>query len=629
MEQEILYFSKAESKIKTGCKSQRKFWNSRRLKYCEPYKGAQPVFLIALYSTKSSLLMKPIANSNKSNVLITPKKKKGRHSSKSAQRQLLDNDQFVSPKKRRILTGAGKEELDKLFDKMSDDPFEEIDIVTVSTNSDGNNMDEANDPDIDETAKLQDMENQHLFMEGQDLEWLYDHSEDEDETMDTKTNATDGLAALATGFLQQEQTDELKEALDSTDHTQTNSIYYRFFSKKCSIPPPTLRHETPKGKLSKSRYDHVIKYSECPSSRKSLLSSGTLSLWHQLGWNCPQSIYRWLIELDFFALQVALELDHSTAKEAMTVVLSFWSNLPGERLPLSPQRDDNDNIEYRRNMTVETFFYVLRCYGALNLPPSTEGYQQPAPENQRHTPIPLMQFEWTLNLLTRSLRLWPQAYRTDELIFLAETLLKLGMDPIGVVLLKPVQDSLEAGFMALSDGSWKDSAQKLALHLCEKAPLELQVRFIRVLKPTCLRSTYFRRVAAVFALELALHQDMDHAPTFDGEALGSLLDSGTLFPHLVNTLGNPQHLFNTNDPDYRRLSNCIYLLDYAIGTAPLELDKNSGSVDAIVTLLQGIGRKIGSRLGALDKTKANEAIQRLWSRLAYSTSSNGPTGDYS
>jgi hypothetical protein len=224
-------------------------------------------------------------------------------------------------------------------------------------------------------------------------------------------------------------------------------------------------------------------------------------------------------------------------------------------------------------MTVETFLYVLRCYGALNLPPSTEGYQQPVPENQRHTPIPLKQFEWTLNLLTRSLGLWPQAYRTDELTSLAETLLKLGMDPIGVVLLKPIQDSLEAGFMALPDGSWKDSTQKLALHLCGKAPLELQVRFIRILKPTCPRSTYFRRVAAVFALEMALHQD--HQETFDDQALGSLLDSGTLFPHLVSTLGNPRHLFHRNNPDYRRLSNCVYLLDYTIGTAPLELAENS------------------------------------------------------
>lgn len=48
-------------------------------------------------------------------------------------------------------------------------------------------------------------------MEGLDMEWLYENSADEDEAMDIETNATDGLAALATGFLQQEQTNELKE----------------------------------------------------------------------------------------------------------------------------------------------------------------------------------------------------------------------------------------------------------------------------------------------------------------------------------------------------------------------------------------------------------------------------------
>jgi hypothetical protein len=79
-------------------------------------------------------------------------------------------------------------------------------------------MDEAKDLDNDETAKLQDIENQHLFMQGLDMEWLYDNSADEDEAMET--NATDGLTALATGFLQQEQTDELKEVM-STRITST------------------------------------------------------------------------------------------------------------------------------------------------------------------------------------------------------------------------------------------------------------------------------------------------------------------------------------------------------------------------------------------------------------------------
>lgn len=226
-------------------------------------------------------------------------------------------------------------------------------------------------------------------------------------------------------------------------------------------------------------------------------------------------------------------------------------------------------------MTIDTFVHILRCYGALHLPPIPEGPRRTVPETRRHVTLSLVQFEWTLKLLTRSLELWPEAYETEELTSLAETLLKLGMDSVGVVLLKPIQDCLEACVMALPD--WKDYTRQLAVHLCGKTPLELQVRFIRVVKSTCPRCLYFRRMAALLALELALFQDKDPTPeeTFDSKALCPLLDSDRLFPHLVDTLENPRHVFLQNDPDYRKLSNCIYLLDYIIGAAPLELAENS------------------------------------------------------
>ncbi|KAI8344568.1 hypothetical protein BC941DRAFT_12786 [Chlamydoabsidia padenii] len=470
-----------------------------------------------------------------------------------------------------------KEELNKLFDKISNDPFYENDILTNNENNNDNN----NDSNNDEANNIKHQENQHLFVEEQDLDWLYEHSSDEDDTTDAVSHATtSNLTALATGFLEQDQTEQLEQALNSTDHTQENATYYRFFSKRCKLQKPILQDEalTITDSLAKSRYKYVVKCSKNPSKQKYLLSSGLLPIWYQLGWNCPHSILEWLIQI------VAFDKDSLTAKQAMTIIFSLWSNLFNEALPLNPSTPNNTNVN--RNMSIETFTHILNSYGALELPTiltSANEFdvyisQQNDSVDTLVDKIPLVQFQWVLQLLTRSLVLWPHAYTLPQLVYLAKVLLYLGADCIGVLLLKYLQDAVSACLNAMSD--WKPCVQQVAFSVCQRLSLvELQVRLARVTKSTCPRSTYLRRVIATIGLEIALMKGKvtvasSRGMTFDMVSSSLAIDSDIL-PRLIVMVNDASSIFQESEPDYRTLCNSICLLDYAIGTNVEELSSST------------------------------------------------------
>lgn len=250
-----------------------------------------------------------------------------------------------------------------------------------------------------------------------------------------------------------------------------------------------------------------------------------------------------------------------------------------------------DDINYSRPVSFETFFYIMKCYGATNLPAIDDadddtdmftGSQQ-MDNNDLTDRIPLIQFEWILQLLQQSLILWPEAYSSEQLNDLATTMVCLGMDDIGVLVLKHSQDALEACLMALPQDTWRLQVEQVAFSLCEKFPsIELQVRLPPTVKTACPRSLYLRRTTAMMALEALLYKyklekedqtvsaDNKRTPTF-GDLAFSLAFENDLLGRLAAITADPEGIFQQTDPDYRLISDQLCLLDYAVGNDYTEL----------------------------------------------------------
>jgi hypothetical protein len=240
-----------------------------------------------------------------------------------------------------------------------------------------------------------------------------------------------------------------------------------------------------------------------------------------------------------------------------------------------------DDINYSRPLSIETFFYIMKSYGAINRPAIDDpdddtdmflGSQQmdDKDSNDLTDRIPLIQFEWILQLLQQSLSLWPEAYSAEQLNRLATTMVCLGMDDIGVLVLKHSQDTLEACLMALPQDTWRLQVEQVAFSLCEKFPsIELQARLPPTVKATCPRSLYLRRTTAMMALEALLHKyklekedqttsttDNKRTPTF-GDLAFSLAFENDLLGRLAAITADPDGIFQQTDPDYRQLADQI------------------------------------------------------------------------
>lgn len=254
-----------------------------------------------------------------------------------------------------------------------------------------------------------------------------------------------------------------------------------------------------------------------------------------------------------------------------------------------------DDINYSRPLTIETFFYIMKSYGAINLPSIDDpdddtdmclgSKQMDDKDNNDLTDrIPLIQFEWILQLLQQSLSLWPEAYSAEQLNCLATTMVCLGMDDIGVLVLKHSQNALEACLMALPQDTWRLQVEQVAFSLCEKFPsIDLQARLPPTIKTTCPRSLYLRRTTAMMALEALLHKyklekedqttsttDNKRTPTF-GDLAFSLAFDNDLLGRLAAITADPDGIFQQTDPDYRQIADQICLLDFAVGNDYTEL----------------------------------------------------------
>ncbi|KAI9268888.1 hypothetical protein BDA99DRAFT_534983 [Phascolomyces articulosus] len=91
---------------------------------------------------------------------------------------------------------------------------------------------------------------------------------------------------------------------------------------------------------------------------------------------------------------------------------------------------------------------------------------------------------------------------------------------------------------------------------------------------------------------------------------------------LLDTIKNKHSIFKIRDPNlnYDDVLNQVTLLAEAIGANEAEMVKEKMLqviVWEIISELQQLNRRIGGGLGSYSRTKANEAVQRLWTRLAY------------
>ncbi|KAI8084918.1 uncharacterized protein BX664DRAFT_338106 [Halteromyces radiatus] len=555
-----------------------------------------------------------------------PQKRSTRFSKKKEDMPSPTQDQLIAPKKRQRITSDKKKELHKLFDSISADPFYENDIPIAKS-------EQSSDKDsLEHSKELERQQLKYIFTPEQWLDWIYDQDDSDTET-DDAIDATDDLAKLATEFLEKEETEELKQALNGTEHVKEKIQHYRFFSKRCTIPSPQVLSIQDEINLMNdksmiAKYNHLVKYSADNSKRKFLISSDIITTWYQLGWNCTHSVYQWLIEI------VAFEEDIGVARQAFTTLSVLWSNWLQQKLPLAA--GTMDGLNYNRFMSVDTFSYILRSYGALSLLSlndddttfsscfNKEKDQDIAMDDDQVDKIPLIQFEWVLELLTKSLTLWPEAYTVQQLHYLGKTLICLGVDQLGMLLLNRIQDTLEACLQALPEDDWQTQIQKMALSLGELfTSVELQIRIFKSTKPICDRSLYLRRVMAVLALEMALNSDkalmeQQEPKAVSLESLSSICDSSdTILSTMTEKMRDTTSIFQQTNPDYRQLSLRIYLLDHAIGSNISEFKTSIDAVSSLVTQLQALGRRIGGRLSTLERTMANEATQRLWSRMAY------------
>ncbi|KAJ2955234.1 hypothetical protein NQZ79_g8738 [Umbelopsis isabellina] len=96
-----------------------------------------------------------------------------------------------------------------------------------------------------------------------------------------------------------------------------------------------------------------------------------------------------------------------------------------------------------------------------------------------------------------------------------------------------------------------------------------------------------------------------------------------VYPMSIETQLEPlvrsQKLFGirSQELNVQKLSCVIHLLSTALGDDEEEFKQKRASVENIIRSLQHLSKKIGGKVGSLDRIIAREAVERLWSRLAY------------
>ncbi|ORY91147.1 hypothetical protein BCR43DRAFT_498577 [Syncephalastrum racemosum] len=467
-----------------------------------------------------------------------------------------------------------------------------------------------------------------LEINDDDLLATDDEEEGEAITEGSGQESLEILAAQASQFMDEKSMQSMqrfKEVLTRTGPSTIEKETYRFFSERCKIPDPILLEDASDSQIdqtTRAREEYIYKLSNNAENRSLLLRTSPMRHWLRVGWPCPHHIYQWLFEI------VAFDTPDN-AIQAYNTLKAMWYNLGDDPIPFY---DESTNVllqerNENRYINLSTFKHVLSGYGAIGSEMEQTATEQQDMEDTSMISIlsqdltsnsmddgdgrriPLKQFGLVLKLFSYSVRTWPMAYPGDRIKYIVRLLCQITLDKAGSFLRQELQNAVAACLDALDKELWKEQVQSLADELCQRFPKTLLLlQLLDGLKPSSARSQLFRRHVAIRALNTAYRsQGGTEIESYNANILHQVFDIITA----------KDSIFQKREVDYIQMLPQATLLDAAVGNSEHEFHKNRALVKDIVIQLQLINRRIGARLGVLERTKTSEALQRLWNRLAY------------
>ncbi|KAI9015740.1 hypothetical protein CLU79DRAFT_341655 [Phycomyces nitens] len=397
----------------------------------------------------------------------------------------------------------------------------------------------------------------------------------EEKDLESNDNGQDNqpIAAVASQFLDKEVSERLVEALsrnDTSDEVEPPSTRCFF-----TLPIGEWPMDSKDGAgLEKAKFIHGL--SQTTQGRSFMMESGCLKHWHKRGWECPRSLYRYVFDI------VAFEPNKVVANQAYFTILSLWNYLKVKTNVLY--------AEYPAGCIEPS--WVINVFESYGYAPkdTTDGLIS---DQTSESTVPQASLGWIIELFGMSIKLWPSAYRKD-IPRILDILLNVSLDPVS----RPVFGSLQTAIqncLGSLDDKWKTTLAELNF---DKHWTEYQVLYCtQVIPPTTERGIFLQQRLAAHGLGLSR----------DRQELEDVLKH----------IDDPSEIYSASQPDYSLLGVKVRLVDIVIGSDEDILDLEKDNLQLIIHSLQLLSRRIGGRLGALKRTVANECIQRLWNRLAY------------
>ncbi|KAI8978588.1 hypothetical protein BDB01DRAFT_264515 [Pilobolus umbonatus] len=393
-------------------------------------------------------------------------------------------------------------------------------------------------------------------------------------------------------YLDKEAQKNLEDALEQTETLEKKDDRWHtsfFRPGKHSIREPIFH---PEGSTLCLRSRHITKMAEIPEQRAFLLDSGCIQDWYLSGWKCPSHVYQWLFEV------AALDQNRRCALNALNTLRFLWT------------QNEIGGCNSIKHITMDTFLSVLSAYHAepstlLNDPINSN------PSPLRH--LPIIQLGWVIRAFSSSMQLWPGAYLSSEIRHAIRLLLQISLDRRSGYIMQDIQTSIDHGLLALKRDDWIIETKMIAHNICDVvSSTKAQYCLLESIKPILTRSRYLKRMIAMTCLEKCLEREDPGSVNSIVTDQGFLQQIHTLFSHSAGFFQQ-----NPKDIDYDECVIRIGMLDAAIGTDIDELRTNKDTVLSMVDSMRSMSLQIGSRLGILSKTLANEMIQRVWARLTY------------
>ncbi|KAI8886973.1 hypothetical protein K501DRAFT_213006 [Backusella circina FSU 941] len=477
-------------------------------------------------------------------------------------------EELVQQKKRRIERQENSVFLSQLFDKLEDDVQTQVEEDNNTTETEKNEF----EPQQAKKEQIEKIELDDDFLLGTDTS---DSESEQEEKLEIDKDKRK--------FLDDEIIEKIEHAVSVGKKQAQNTEWHIPFFKKQEISEPlSLYIDIAVGK----KEDFISELSATSEGRKFLLSSDVIPCWYYNGWECPHHIYQWLFEI------VATEDNKTTAKSALDLLYTLWFDSVSDMTEREEQY-----------IKLSTFENTLEAYNRLI--------------SQRH--MPLDQFGWMMEVFSYSIKKFPNHYTFPDKNRVLCLLLRISLDKLGVIVLQSVQKALDQCLSALDKSNWVEQMSEIVQTIVGLVPNTVnQVHLLDAVKPVSEHSRLFKRIMAIVFLEKALQQDMIQQER-DYEKKNTI-DNEKIMERAIEVFHYPGGLLKQDSiKDYEQYTIRISMLDVAIGTDKDEIDQYSKPLLQLSNELRLIGRKIGTGVGVLQKTMANETIQRLWGRLIYIT----------